>query len=66
MVNWYNRLYIRIFYEGGFSLADAPGGGMNARVLFRTAGDGVVPDLTGHRRLPRLERHRPRTGHFTT
>jgi hypothetical protein len=36
--NWYNRLSVRIFYEGGFSLADAPGGGMNARVLFRTAG----------------------------
>jgi hypothetical protein len=36
--NWYNRLSVRIFYEGGFSLADAPGGGMNARILFRTAG----------------------------
>ncbi|TML11507.1 MAG: hypothetical protein E6G39_13705 [Actinobacteria bacterium] len=36
--NWYNRLSVRIFYEGGWSLANAPGGGMNARVLFKTAG----------------------------
>ena len=36
--NWYNRLSVRIHYDGRFSLADAPGGGMNARVLFRTAG----------------------------
>ena len=35
---WFNRMTVRIHYEGGFSLADAPGGGMNARVLFRTAG----------------------------
>jgi len=35
---WYNRFTAHIFYEGGFSLANAPGGGMNARVLFRTAG----------------------------
>jgi hypothetical protein len=36
----FNRFVARIFYEGGWSLADAPGGGMNARVLFRTAGSG--------------------------
>ena len=35
---WYNRLNIRIHYEGGFSLSGGAGGGMNARVLFRTAG----------------------------
>ena len=34
----FNRFVARIHYEGGFSLADAPGGGMNARILFRTAG----------------------------
>ena len=39
--NWYNRFSARIHYEGGFSLADAPGGGMNARVLFRTAGSDI-------------------------
>jgi hypothetical protein len=37
---WFNRFTARIHFEGGFSLADAPGGGMNARVLFRTAGSG--------------------------
>ena len=37
--NWYNKLSVRIFYEGGWSLANAPGGGMNARVLFKTAGN---------------------------
>ena len=34
----FNRFAARIHYEGGFSLADEPGGGMNARILFRTAG----------------------------
>jgi hypothetical protein len=26
----------RVFYEGGFSLADTPGGGMNARIVWKT------------------------------
>ena len=43
---WYNRLSVRIHYEGGFSLADAPGGGMNA------------PRLVPHRGLGRLTRSR--------
>lgn len=35
----FNRFYARIHYEGGWSLEDAPGGGMNARILFRSAHD---------------------------
>lgn len=31
----------RVFYEGGFSLAAAPDGGMNARLVWRTT-DGIV------------------------
>jgi hypothetical protein len=38
---WYNRFSAHIYYEGGFSLANAPGGGMNARIYFRTAGSDV-------------------------
>lgn len=38
--NAFNRFYARIHYEGCFSLADAPGGGMNARILYHIASDG--------------------------
>lgn len=37
--SYFNRFYARIFYEGNWSLEDTVGGGMNARVLFRTASD---------------------------
>ena len=33
----YHRLVFRITYDGPFSLEDAPGGGMNARVIFQVA-----------------------------
>jgi hypothetical protein len=34
----FHRLRINVRYDGGFSLADAPGGGMNARVMWTVAG----------------------------
>lgn len=34
--NRFHRLSVRVFYEGGFSLAGEPGGGMNARFVWRT------------------------------
>jgi hypothetical protein len=34
----YNRLTARVWYDGGFGLADAPGGGMVARVMWHTVG----------------------------
>jgi hypothetical protein len=39
--NSYDRFFARVRYDGGFSLDDVAGGGMNARILFRTAGSGV-------------------------
>ncbi|HEX7094694.1 MAG TPA: hypothetical protein VF183_02345 [Acidimicrobiales bacterium] len=34
----FHRLTMNVYYEGGFSLANAPGGGMNARVMWQVAG----------------------------
>jgi hypothetical protein len=34
----YHRLQMRVRYDGGFSLADAPGGGMNARLMWTVVG----------------------------
>ena len=43
--NRFHRLTVRVFYEGGFSLAGGQGGGMNARFVWRTVtGDVRVSD----------------------
>ena len=41
----FHRLTVRVYYAGGFSLSGAPGGGMNARLVWRTTtGDVRVSD----------------------
>jgi hypothetical protein len=37
----YHRFTARVFFEGGFSLSAAPGGGMNARLIWRTTNGDV-------------------------
>jgi hypothetical protein len=37
----FHTFSIRVFYDGGFSLADVDGGGMNARVYWEVAGSDV-------------------------
>ncbi|MGI9606717.1 MAG: hypothetical protein ACR2P0_11325 [Acidimicrobiales bacterium] len=37
----FHRFTARVYYEGGFSLSGGPGGGMNARLVWRKAGGGL-------------------------
>jgi hypothetical protein len=42
----FHRLRIRMGHEGAFSLADAPGAGMNSRIIWATQGDPAMAQVS--------------------